>query len=225
MTFSEQVIEYFRTLRFDLQLPDGIEAMNPYRKEATMEAVSKYYSKFYNDCNPRTFIVGINPGRFGSGVTGISFTDTVRLENDCKIAHSVQPTTELSSEYIYKVVKAMGGAGVFFSQYYLTALSPIGFTKDGKNYNYYDSSAMVKATLPYMKEQIGKQIAFGANRKVAFSLGAGQNYKYLKLINEQLGYPFERIEAINHPRFVMQYRRKSIDLEIEAFINAIRNNR
>lgn len=225
MTFSEHIVEYFRSLRFDIELPNGVEAMNPYLLPSTMDAVEKFYHKYYNDNNPRTFIVGINPGRFGSGVTGIAFTDTVRLEKDCHIDHSIQPTTELSSEYIYNVVNAMGGASEFFARYYLTALSPIGFTKDGKNYNYYDSPAMVKATLPYIKEQFEQQIGFGANRKAVFSLGSGKNHQYLTRINEMLGKPFERVEAINHPRFVMQYRRKTMQQEIATFINTINNDR
>lgn len=214
MTFGEKVIDYFDTLRFDLLLPNGVEAMNPYLQPETMDAVRKYYTKYYSDDNARTFIVGINPGRNGAGKTGIAFTDTIRLEGNCQIAHSIKPTTELSSEYVYSVIDAMGGPEAFFSKYYLTAVSPIGFTKDGKNYNYYDSPAMLKATFGYMKEQIERQIAFGANRKMAICLGAGKNFKYLTEINDLLGKPFERIVPVNHPRFVMQYRRKQLEQEI-----------
>lgn len=214
MTFGEKVIDYFDALRFDLLLPNGVEAMNPYLQPETMDAVRKYYTKYYSDDNARTFIVGINPGRNGAGKTGIAFTDTIRLEGNCQIAHSIKPTTELSSEYVYSVIDAMGGPEVFFSKYYLTAVSPIGFTQHGKNYNYYDSPAMVKATFGYMKEQFEHQIAFGANRKMAICLGAGKNFKYLTEINDLLGKPFERIVPVNHPRFVMQYRRKQLEQEI-----------
>ncbi|WP_320052474.1 uracil-DNA glycosylase family protein [uncultured Acetobacteroides sp.] len=223
MTFGEQVVDFFNTLRFDQPLPDGVEAMNPYLLPETMDAVRKYYTKYYSDSNPRTFIVGINPGRNGAGKTGIAFTDTVRLENPCQIEHNLKPTTELSSEYIYAVVDAMGGPEAFFSKFYLTSASPIGFTHNGKNYNYYDSPAMLKATLSYMMEHLERQLAFGANRKQAICLGAGKNFKYLTEVNNLLGKPFEQIVAVNHPRFVMQYRRKSMEQEIDTFTNALAN--
>lgn len=223
MTFGEKIIHYFQQLEFNVALPSGVEAMNPYLLPTTMEAVEKFYNKYYSDDRTRTFIVGINPGRFGSGVTGIAFTDTVRLENDCQISHSIPPTTELSSEYIYKVVKSMGGPEAFFSKIYLTAASPIGFTKDGKNYNYYDSPQMLKAMLPFIEEQLKIQLEMGANRKAAFSLGSGKNYKYLVEVNEKLGKPFKKVLPLNHPRFVMQYRRKSMDQEIQNFIEAVMN--
>jgi hypothetical protein len=223
MTFGEQVVDFFNTLRFDQPLPDGVEAMNPYLFPETMDAVRKYYTKYYSDSNSRTFIVGINPGRNGAGKTGIAFTDTIRLEKNCSIEHLLAPTTELSSEYIYTVVNAMGGPEAFFSQFYLTSLSPIGFTHQGKNYNYYDSPAMLKATFPYMMEHFKRQLEFGANRKVAICLGAGQNVKYLTELNNRLGKPIEHIVAVNHPRFVMQYRRKSMEQEIDTFTKALAN--
>lgn len=224
MTFGEQIVSYFESLNFDLVLPDNIVAMNPYLESETMDAVRKYYTKYYNDNRQRTFIIGINPGRNGSGKTGIAFTDTVRLERSCNIEHQLKPTTELSSEYIYAVVGAMGGPEAFFSQFYLTSVSPIGFTRDGKNYNYYDSPSMYKATLEYMKDNLMQQISFGANRNVAVCLGAGKNYKYLTEVNEQLGKPFERIVAVNHPRFVMQYRRKTLQDEIANFTQVLRES-
>lgn len=221
MTLASKITGYLNNLKFDISLPEGVESMNPYLLPSTQEAVEKFYTKYYSDNNPRTFIIGINPGRFGSGVTGIAFTDTIRLENDCAIEHQIPPTTELSSEYIYKVINTMGGPDLFYSKFYLTAASPIGFTKDGKNYNYYDSKPMLTAMIPYIKEQLSLQIDMGANRKAAFSLGSGQNLKYLQLVNDELGCPFEKVLPLNHPRFVMQYRRKSIDQEIDTFIRQV----
>lgn len=223
MTFGEHVIDFFEKLRFDKPLPDGVEAMNPYMLPETIDAVEKYYTKYYSDNNPRTFIVGINPGRNGAGKTGIAFTDTVRLENPCQIQHNLKPTTELSSEYIYSVVDVMGGPEAFFSKFYLTSVSPIGFTHNGKNYNYYDSPAMLKATSDYMMEHLKRQIEFGANRKLAICLGAGKNFKHLNEINNLLGKPFEQIVAVNHPRFVMQYRRKFVQQEIATFTKILQD--
>jgi len=41
--------------------------------------IREFYTKFYSDCKPRQLVLGINPGRFGAGATGIPFTDTRRL--------------------------------------------------------------------------------------------------------------------------------------------------
>ena len=60
--------------------------MNPYTNGAAWEVVEKFYLKYYNDDRPRAFIFGINPGRHGAGVTGIPFTDPIRLAEKCGIA-------------------------------------------------------------------------------------------------------------------------------------------
>ncbi len=38
----------------------------------------------------RYLILGINPGRFGGGITGIPFTDPIRLQNICGIENDFQ---------------------------------------------------------------------------------------------------------------------------------------
>jgi hypothetical protein len=62
-------------------------------------------------------------------------------------------------------------------------------------------------------------VDFGANREVAFSLGQGRNLEYLSRINEENGF-FNRIEALPHPRWVMQYRYKKRD----EFLNFYRKS-
>lgn len=221
MTFADKIIRYFEKLECNIALPPDVLYMNPYKEKNTMEAVKSFYRKYYSDTNDRIYIVGINPGRFGSGATGIAFTDTVRLESCCGITHNLPKTVELSSEYIYSVVEAMGGPEAFFGKFYLTSVSPVGFTKDGKNYNYYDSPAILAATLPYMTQNLKEQISWGANRHTAICLGAGKNFKHLMEVNRLMGLPFDSIVAVNHPRFVMQYRRKRIAEEIDTFVNIL----
>ena len=45
-------------------------------------------------------------------------------------------------------------------------------------------------------------------RDVAFSLGKGTNYKFLKKLNEDHQF-FDKVIPLPHPRWIMQYRRKS----------------
>jgi hypothetical protein len=53
-----------------------------------MKICSSFYQKYYADNKKRSLIIGINPGRFGAGVTGIPFTDPIRLK---RIVVSVMP--------------------------------------------------------------------------------------------------------------------------------------
>jgi hypothetical protein len=41
-------------------------------------------------------------------------------------------------------------------------------------------------------------------------LGTGANYEFLSRLNEEEGF-FEKLLAVEHPRFIMQYRRKRVD--------------
>lgn len=83
-TFADRVIEFNQELNFAGSLPPGIRIMNPFRENTeALRISSEFYRKYYSDNNPRHIILGINPGRFGSGVTGVPFTDTKRLESEC----------------------------------------------------------------------------------------------------------------------------------------------
>ena len=85
--FAENVINFFGGLEFQGSLPDGISIMNPYRDNPVIiPVISQFYHKFYDDTCPRYLILGINPGRFGAGVTGIPFTDTKRLSEKCDLS-------------------------------------------------------------------------------------------------------------------------------------------
>jgi hypothetical protein len=78
MTFGKKVLEFYRNLDFSVSgIPDGIEVMNPMMEEQVQQYNEQFYSKYYNDTNPRIFLIGINPGRFGGGLTGIPFTDPI----------------------------------------------------------------------------------------------------------------------------------------------------
>ena len=81
--------------------------MNPYQQDETMQVVNAFLGKYYDDTEPRTLLFGINPGRFGSGITGISFTDPVRLKEVLGIDHSFDLRPELSSQFIYQVIEAL----------------------------------------------------------------------------------------------------------------------
>ena len=61
----------------------------------------------------------------------------------------------------------------------------------------------------FIVESLMHQLSFGIKSDVCFCLGEGENFKYLKLLNEDLRI-FDRIIPLAHPRFIMQYRRKKM---------------
>src|SRR5215213_8772639 len=101
MQFSQHVLTFLRSLQFTIPLSPGVEVMNPFGDKDTMDTCTKFYNKYYSDNRERRIIIGINPGRFGGGITGIPFTDPIRLAGDCGIAKPFQLRQELSSVFMY----------------------------------------------------------------------------------------------------------------------------
>lgn len=215
-SFADRAIEYFTSLKSPQRLPGGIQITNPFKKTNVRDVIVRFYKKFFDDNNKRVYIIGINPGRFGGGLTGISFTDPVALRESCRIENDLGNQKELSSKFIYKVIEKYGGVKKFHSQYYLTALYPFAILKDGKNYNYYDSSNLYKRLTPAIMGSLKKQAGFGANKKYAVCLGK-KNAKYLIKINNELDL-FKEIRILDHPRYVMQYRLKLVDSYIDNYL-------
>jgi len=224
-TFANKIIDFNSSLDFMGELPDGINLMNPFKGKGNILSVSSsFYNKFYNDNNPRHLILGINPGRFGAGVTGIPFTDTKRLTNECGIKYSGKETHEPSSVFVYEVIEAYGGINKFYNDFYINSISPLGFTISDangreKNYNYYDSKELTNTLFPFMVESIKKQIELGIETDICFCFGTGKNEKFLRLLNDEKGF-FKNIIALEHPRFIMQYKSKSKQQYIDKYIKA-----
>ena len=209
MTFSERTLKFYKSLHIDALLPDNIEVLNPYKDKEVIESCKSFYDKYYNDSEGRRIILGINPGRFGAGVTGIPFTDPLRLERECGIANTFKKRSELSSEFIYMLIDQMGGPDHFYKHYFIGAVSPLGFIKDNKNFNYYDSIELMRALKPFIIHNLVEQIGLGINSRKCYCLGQGKNFEYLQMINQELGL-FDKIIPIPHPRWVMQYKRKDL---------------
>jgi hypothetical protein len=218
--FSAQVLSYHFSLKADIQLPNGIEWLLPYNEEETRRYMRSFYTQFYNDRHQRTFILGINPGRFGAGLTGVPFTDPIRLKQ-LGIENSFPAKPELSSVFMYEMIAACGGPEKFYSQYYITSLSPLGFMKNGKNYNYYDDPQLSKVIRPFIIRNIETQLKFGADRSKVFCLGQGKNFEYLSKLNDEYKW-WERVIPLPHPRWIMQYRLKRKEEFVGQYKTALR---
>ena len=221
MTFADNILAFISKLQFPVALPDGIEVMTPFDNTATMEACHSFYKKYYNDNGQRRMIIGINPGRFGGGVTGIPFTDPIRLQQDCGISNPWAKKQELSSVYVYEMIQAFGGVQPFYRQFYITAVSPLGFTRTGKNLNYYDDKMLQQEIKPFVIDCLEKQFQFGIDRRTAFCLGDGKNFTYLAALNKEQHF-FETIVPLPHPRFIMQYKLKQKQEYINQYLQKLK---
>ncbi len=216
-TYSENIVSFLHSLHLEATLPKGVEVLNPYQQDTVFTYVKKFYSKYYHDSSQRVLIAGINPGRFGGGLTGIPFTDPVKLEDECEIPNDMPKKAELSADFIYQVIAAFGSKEKFYRQFYISSVCPLGFTKGGKNLNYYDLKELQAAVYPFIVQTMRTQLYFGLSREVAYCLGEGKNYKFLTWMNRQERF-FDRIVALPHPRFIMQYRRKEVAKYIAFYL-------
>lgn len=222
MTFAEHVLKFYGSLDLSgYKLPKGVDVLNPYQDKTAFDLTQKFFKKFYRDTKPRRIIIGINPGRCGGGMTGIPFTDPIRLDKICGIENSLAKKPELSSDFIYKMLSAYGGPEKFYSNYFISSVSPLGFTKGGKNLNYYDSKDLQIAIQEFIIQCLQKQLTFNISTEVAFCLGEGKNYKFLHALNKEHKF-FGEIVPLPHPRFIMQYRRKRLAEFIDMYIKALR---
>jgi hypothetical protein len=225
-SFAEKIISFYSELDFQGELPPGISVMNPFRTNpGVLDTASRFYRKYYNDYLKRHLILGINPGRFGAGVTGIPFTDTVRLKEKCGLTIAGLKTYETSSVFVYEMIDRYGGPEKFYGDFYISAVSPLGFTykkPDGKevNYNYYDSKALTDSIYGFAVDSLREQIDFGIEQDICFCLGTGKNYKFLSELNSEYHF-FKKILPLEHPRFIMQYKSKLKHFYIRSYLEIL----
>ncbi|HEU4995441.1 MAG TPA: uracil-DNA glycosylase family protein [Gemmatimonadaceae bacterium] len=196
--------------------PAGVTVMNPYTDPEVRGYVRAFLDKFFSDNRQRVLVFGINPGRFGAGITGVTFTDPVALADECGIPNRMQRRRELSSIFVYDFINRMGGPRDFYRRYFLTAVSPLGFTRDGKNLNYYDDRALARSMTPFITSAIEQQIELGARRDHVIVLGMGENLRFFQALNETHRF-FGEVHALQHPRPIMQYKRKQLDHYLAAY--------
>lgn len=225
-TFADKVIEFNSQLEYKGGLPGGVKIMNPFKTNKEILSISKlFYKRFYNDNLPRKLILGINPGRLGAGLTGIPFTDTKRLTEICKINIESVTSHEPSSVFIYDMIDNYGGPEKFYSNYFITAVSPLGFIAQNKrgnwiNYNYYDSPEIINSMEPFILECIKTQISFGIDTSVCYVLGK-KNAKYVNLLNSREKF-FDSVVVLDHPRYIQQYKSALKEQYISDYLSKLK---
>ena len=220
MNFAEKVIRFNNELPGTLPLTPGVEVMNPFQNQDIRCISELFYQKYYADNKLRKLILGINPGRLGAGLTGIPFTDPPKLEQQCQIPNSLNKATEPSAGFIYDMIAAFGGVQAFYSNYFINSVSPLGFVKDGKNYNYYDSKSLEAKLEPFIINSLKAMVDMGIQTENCFCLGNGKNFNYLQKLNNKHHF-FKTVIALPHPRWVVQYRRKQYKQFIDVYIDTL----
>ncbi len=219
-TFAQRAANFFLDISPPENLPANIKTMNPYETDEVKDIISVFFKKYFNDNGKRILAFGINPGRFGGGITGVSFTDPLALEKFCGIENYFKKKTELSSEFIYLFISKYGGPKRFFSKYFLGALYPLALIKEGKNYNYYDEKKLFLLLKPSIVQAIKAHIDFGCSTESVISLGR-KNSIYLNEINREENF-FKKIIVLDHPRYIMQYKRKQLKKYLNDYLTVFK---
>jgi hypothetical protein len=217
---SDSILDFLKQLRITAKLPKDIEVLYPYDNPQTFKICQQFYHKYYDDQQQRTLMLGINPGRFGSGTTGVSFTDPLKLEKFCDIRNDLPKKPELSADFIYAMIIEYGGLESFYRKYFISSVCPLGFTYGSNNINYYDIPKLQKAVTPFIIESIGKLVAMGMSKDKCFCIGGDKNLKVLSKLNDEHKW-FAEIIPLPHPRFIMQYRRKKMREYIEHWLQTL----
>jgi hypothetical protein len=226
-TFADKVIDFNRQLYYSGKLPNGFQVMNPYLDNPeTMEVMKQFYYKYYNDLKQRRFIIGINPSRYGAGVTGVPFTDTKRLESACGIKMQSAHTHEISSVFMYDLIAEYGDAEEFYKHFYINSPFPLAIIRQAKNgkwlnANYYDDPVLFEMTKGFMIESLKKHISLGLDTSEVFVLGK-KNVNFIQKLNKEAKL-FDNIKTLEHPRYIQQYKLKEKQHYIDKYILALNN--
>jgi len=219
-TFADRLLHFLTTFPAPPVLPDEVLALNPYQEPAVAKLLTQFGQKFYADQRPRVALLGINPGRFGAGRTGVAFTDPAALAGACSIPNELPQHPELSSQFVYRVIDALGGPAAFYQDFYLGSLYPLVLMRHGKNYNYYDAPALQASLEPDIRASLRRQVdELGLVRTAAVCLGRRNGLLFEKL-NKEL-HLFDTIHILYHPRYLMQYKRRELLAHVARYAEVL----
>lgn len=222
---ADRIIAFNRELQYFGELPDGFSVLNPFLENPeTIPVMEAFYRKFYNDNNPRKFIIGINPSRHGGGVTGVPFTDTKRLESMCGISMPSAHTHEVSSLFIYDMITEYGGVNEFYNRFYINSPFPLAIirkTKEGNwlNANYYDDKSLFRMVKGFMIESLKRHIDLGLDTSEVYILGK-KNAQFIGKLNKEEKF-FDRMIVLEHPRYIQQYKSLEKQHYIDKYISVL----
>jgi hypothetical protein len=213
--------QFLTHLAIDNRLPKGFSVLNPYVEPGVQKLLRRFCDTFYKGSHPRTLVLGINPGRLGAGITGIPFTDPVALEECCGIKNTFEKRAELSSSFVYRFIDAYGGAQRFYSEFLISSVCPLGFLRLDKNANYYDDPKLLGSLTGFMDRSLIAHLEFNINTRNLIVFGK-RNAEVLQGLRSFQQMKFANVVVLEHPRYVMQYRRKETARFVAKFITALK---
>ena len=230
-TFSDNVLEFNEWLaNTSLELFDNYSISNPFNGKNRIqikEITNAFYKKYYNDHNKRYLILGSSPARKGTATTGIPFEDANHLYKETGIMIDNFYINKSSSNFLYDVMEKYGGCQRFYKDFFMSFVCPLGIVNVNSkgnlvNANYYENKKLEKASHNFIVDSLKKQIALGIDTSICYCIGSGENFKFLTKINEEYHF-FDKIIALEHPRFIMQYNSKDRNKYLDKYINALNN--
>lgn len=230
-TFSDSVLEFNEWLsNISLKLFDNYTISNPFNGKNRLqikEITNTFYKKYYNDNNKRYLILGSSPARKGTATTGIPFEDASHLYKETGIMIDNFYINKSSSNFLYDVMEQYGGCEKFYKDFFMSFVCPLGIVNVNSkgnevNSNYYENKKLENVLYNFIVDSLKKQISFGIDTSICYCIGSGENFKFLTKINEQYKF-FDRIIALEHPRFIMQYNSKDRNKYLDKYINALNN--
>src|SRR5690606_12586899 len=154
------------------------------------------------------------------GVTGVPFTDTKRLAAACGIEMKTAHTHEISSVFMYDMIEAYGGPKLFYHDFYINSPFPLAIIRNVKgkwvNANYYDDPELYKCVNDFMIQSLREDVKMGLYTEEVYVL-AKKNAGYIAALNKEAQL-FGKIQILEHPRFIQQYKSKEKQYYIEKYL-------
>ena len=228
-TNSEKILNYCDYLsKIKISSFDNYRIINPYasNNKQIKLIITKFYNKFYNDNKKRRLILGSNPARRASAVTGVPFEDAIHLQQETGIFIDNFYINKSSSNFLYDVIKEYGGCDIFYNDFYMNFVFPLGIAKINSkgseaNCNYYEINKYDEKFRNFIIASIKEILKLNIDTSVCYCIGSGKNYEYLMNINKEYNF-FKKIIPLEHPRFIMQYNLKNKDLYIKKYLDTLK---
>ncbi|MFE5859694.1 uracil-DNA glycosylase family protein [Streptomyces virginiae] len=230
-TVADRILQFNEGLAgVQLDLPPGFSAVNPFtgpQRERVREVTTAFYRRYYDDDRPRRLILGSSPARRGTAVTGVPFEDAKLLESDTGVDVSDgYAVSRPSAGFLHDVIARYGGRPRFYADFVMSFVCPLGLVKTNPqgreaNANYYENKEMLRLLEGFLVDALERQLEFGTDASVCYSIGSSGNFKFLTKVNEDRGF-FKQIVPLEHPRFITQYNGDRKEEFAEKYLRALR---
>jgi hypothetical protein len=177
--------------------------------------IIEFHKKYIEPNSPKIVICGINPGRNGAGLTGIPFIDFESLSN--MLPGIKENDWEQSAKFFFSVVQGFG-IEIFYKNFHVTNISWFGFSRidKSKNVNYFEKDISTEIAIylidKFVEEMdlINPDYIIPLSKTVLYEL---ENLKKQKKIRAEIG------TCLNHPSWVVAYRRKDLSTWRQKYID------